>query len=231
MSHPAEKTPAVPGQAVFGPEWRKQYEPLGSVWTGDDAELLDELLRLYPRKPPRSILDSTVNGGRFWRGSNRPVVGMDIDARYRPHVVGDNGSMPFRNGTFDVVVYDPPHIPNQGVDKSKDFNSRFGLGQRVPKELQYSFAHTYPSFLEEAWRVLRSEGILLSKIADYVHHHRYQWAHVEFLQAARTVGFRACDCIIKIRKGPIVDPKWKIAHHTRRQHCYWLVFRKSDKCE
>jgi len=55
--------------------------------------------------------------------------------------------------------------------------------------------------------------------------------HVEFLQAARTVGFRACDCVIKIRKGPIVDPKWKIAHHTRRQHCYWLVFRKSYKCE
>jgi len=71
MSHPAEKTPAVPGQAVFGPEWRKRYEPLGSVWTGDDAELLDELLRLYPRKAPKSILDSTVNGGRFWRGSNR----------------------------------------------------------------------------------------------------------------------------------------------------------------
>jgi hypothetical protein len=131
----------------------------------------------------------------------------------------------------DVVVYDPPHIPNQGKDRSKDFNARFGLGVRVPKELQYSFTHTYPSFLQEAWRVLRPNGILLCKIADYVHHHRYQWAHVELMQAARVVGFRACDCIIKIRKGPIVDPKWKVAHHTRRQHCYWLIFRKSDKCE
>jgi hypothetical protein len=36
---------------------------------------------------------------------------------------------------------------------------------------------------------------------------------------------------VKIRKGPIIDPRWKIAHHSRRQHCYWLVFRKSDKCE
>jgi hypothetical protein len=44
-------------------------------------------------------------------------------------------------------------------------------------------------------------------------------------------GFCACDCIIKVRKGPIVDPKWTTAHHSRRQHCYWLVFRKSDKCE
>jgi hypothetical protein len=51
------------------------------------------------------------------------------------------------------------------------------------------------------------------------------------LKPREKVGFRACDCIVKIRKGPIIDPKWKIAHHTRRQHSYWLVFRKSPKCE
>ena len=89
----------------------------------------------------------------------------------------------------------------------------------------------YPPFALEAFRVLRREGILLAKIADYVHGHRYQWAHIEFTQAARKVGFCACDCIIKVRKGPIVDPRWKNAHHARRQHCYWLVFRKSKKCE
>jgi hypothetical protein len=139
--------------------------------------------------------------------------------------------MPFKDAFFDVVVYDPPHIPNQGRDQQKDFNVRFGLGPRSPKELGYTFTHTFPPFVEEAHRVLRPEGILLCKIADYVHHHRYQWAHVELIKAARAAGFLPCDCIIKIRKGPIIDPKWKVAHHSRRQHCYWLVFRKSTKCE
>jgi hypothetical protein len=72
---------------------------------------------------------------------------------------------------------------------------------------------------------------LFSKIADYVHGHRFQWAHVEFINAAIQVGFTACDCIVKIRKGPITDPRWKKAHHARRQHCYWIVLRKSSKCE
>jgi hypothetical protein len=85
--------------------------------------------------------------------------------------------------------------------------------------------------LREAYYVLRPEGILLCKISDYIHDHQYQWAHVDFIQAASAVGFRPCDCIIKIRKGPIIDPKWKVAHHSRRQHCYWLIFRKSEKCE
>jgi len=207
------------------------YELLPSVWQGDDGELLERMLDFYPRKPPERILDATVNRGRFWRGSSRPVTGLDIEPRYRPDVVGDNTHMPFPDGSFDVVVYDPPHIPNQGKDRSKDFRTRFGLGGKSPSANGYTFAHLYPPFMAEAYRVLKPEGILLCKIADYVHNHRYQWAHLEVIQAAVAVGFRACDCIIKVRKGPIVDPKWKEAHHARRHHCYWLVFRKSRRCE
>jgi SAM-dependent methyltransferase len=103
--------------------------------------------------------------------------------------------------------------------------------QKSSKETGYSFSHTYPAFVREAYRVLRPEGVLLCKIADYIHNHRYQWAHVDLIQAAVAAGFQPCDCIVKVRKGPIIDPKWIVAHHSRRQHCYWLVFRKSDKCE
>lgn len=212
-------------------ETPKVYNPLPSIWMGEDSELLERLLEFYPRKTPKRILDASVNGGRFWRGSIRKVIGMDIAPAHRPTILGDNTKMPFADSAFDVVVYDPPHIPNQGKDKSKDFNSRFGLGERSPKERGYTFSHLYPPFMREAYRVLIAEGVLFCKIADYIHHHRYQWAHVELIQAATAVGFRACDCIIKIRTAPIVDPRWKIAHHSRRQHSYWLIFRKSTKCE
>jgi len=207
------------------------YCPLPSVWFGKDAELIDKMLKFYPRKKPKDILDATVNGGRFWRGLDWPVVGMDINPAHKPTVVGDNTDMPFKDSTFDVVVYDPPHIPNQGKDRSKDFNTRFGLTLKSPKEEGYNFAFMYPPFVAEAYRVLRREGILLCKIADYVHGHRYQWAHLDFIQAAKRVGFCPCDCIVKVRQGPIIDPRWKNAHHARRQHCYWLIFRKSKKCE
>lgn len=208
-----------------------KYDPLPSVWYGEDSELLEKLLIFYPRKAPKRILDATVNGGRFWKGSDRPVTGMDVDPSHRPAIVADNTAMPLRDASFDVIVYDPPHIPNQGKDKSKDFNTRFGLVLRSSKENHYTFTHTFPPFVKEAYRVLRDEGILLCKITDYVHHHRYQWAHIELINAAQRIGFIACDCIIKIREGPIKDPRWKNAHHSRRQHCYWLVFRKSKKCE
>jgi SAM-dependent methyltransferase len=209
----------------------RTYTPLPSIWDGTDAELLERFLDFYPRKRPQRILDATVNSGRFWVGSNRDVIGLDVQVKHRPAVVADNRRMPFQGNTFDVVVYDPPHIPNQGSDRSKDFNSRFGLVLKSSAENGYNFTHLYPPFVSEAYRVLRPEGLLFCKIADYIHNHRYQWAHIEVVRAALDVGFCACDCIVKVRKGPIVDPKWKTAHHARRCHCYWLVFRKSGKCE
>lgn len=220
-----------PAKGRTGAESDSAYAPLASVWFKEDAELIERMLDFYPRKRPRKILDATVNGGRFWRGSNRPIIGMDIDRHHNPNVVADNKAMPFKDVSLDVVVYDPPHIPNQGRDNKKDFGTRFGLVLHSSKENHYTFTHTFPPFLREAYRVLKKEGILLCKITDYVHHHRYQWAHIELISAAREVGFTPCDCIVKIRKGPIIDPKWKTAHHTRRQHCYWIIFRKSTKCE
>ncbi len=208
-----------------------EYRPLASVWEGTDADLLEKMLSFYPHNEPILILDATVNAGRFWEGSTRPVVGLDIDIQHRPDVNADNTRSPFPDGCFDIVVYDPPHIPNQGKDRSKDFNTRFGLTLKSSAENGYNFSHLYPPFVREAYRILQPDGVLFCKIADYVHGHRFQWAHIELFNAATAAGFCPCDCIVKIRQGPIISPRWKTAHHARRHHSYWLIFRKSTKCE
>src|ERR1700691_4820727 len=80
---------------------QSSYEPLPSIWYGGDAELIEKMLDFYPRTPPQRILDCTINRGRFWEGSKRPVIGMDIDPRFGPDVVGDNAKMPFPDEDFD----------------------------------------------------------------------------------------------------------------------------------
>ena len=218
----------------------RTYRPIESIWEGEDAELLERLLQFYPRKSPRRILDATVNGGRFWRGSKRTVVGIDIESAHKPGIVADNTRMPFADAFFDVVVYDPPHIPNQGKDRTRR-STLTASGAALPSAAVAGAGGAGGAAASEksqpqkktpiAYRVLKDEGLLFAKIADYVHDHCYQWAHAELMQAGRDAGFVPCDCIIKIRKGPIIDPKWKVAHHSRRRHCYWLIFRKSEACE
>ena len=52
--------PSADLQASERPALR-QYHPLESVWHGeDDAELIEQLLALFPHTEPRLILDSTV---------------------------------------------------------------------------------------------------------------------------------------------------------------------------
>ena len=121
------------------------YQPILSVWTGGDNELIEKMLSFYPKRPPKTILDATVNAGRFWSGSERQVTGVDIDRRYRPTVVADNTRMPFSDESFEIIVYDPPHIPNQGSDKQKDFTLRFGLGAKSGSENGYTFSHSWRS--------------------------------------------------------------------------------------
>lgn len=207
------------------------YTPLLSVMPDKDSVILEKLLQFYPKTTPNVIIDATVNTGKFWAGSSRQVIGIDRNSDVRPTIVANNEALPFMASSCDVVIYDPPHVPNQGRDKQKDFTTRFGLGEKRGKRASYSMSGTYPAFLMEAFRVLKPEGILLAKITDYVHNHKYHWAHLDFVQAGEAIGFCPCDCIIKTRKAPIIDPRWKTAKHSRRSHCYWLVLRKSGKCE
>ena len=209
-----------------------EYRPISSVWEGTDSGLLEAMLRFYPVIEPVPILDATYNTGRMWRGSSRRVVSMDIDPRFKPDITADNRDMPIPDESFAVVVYDPPHVGPQGRDKSsKRFDVDFGATVACGKEHDWNLSYLYPPFLGEAMRVLKPEGLLLAKVTDMVNSHRSKWAHCDFMRMAADAGFTVCDLIVKVREGPMMSTRWKRAHHARKRHCFWIVCRKSDRCE
>ena len=63
------------------------------MWEGKDFELIESMLRFYSSIEPEPILDSTYNEGRFWKGTTRNVISMDIDPKYSPMIAGDNRVM------------------------------------------------------------------------------------------------------------------------------------------
>lgn len=83
-----------------------------SVFYGKDRELLPKLLDFYVA-PDARILDCTANRRRMWEGVVRapaPIF-MDLDPTVGPDVVGDFRALPFPDASFDVLVFDPPHLP------------------------------------------------------------------------------------------------------------------------
>ena len=89
------KQPILPGTALPhtpSANGASSYKPLSSVWEGSDGDLLEGMLKFYATIPPEPILDATYNAGRFWKGSKRRVVSMDIDPQHKPMIVGDVSS-------------------------------------------------------------------------------------------------------------------------------------------
>lgn len=112
------------------------------------------------------ILDACCGSRMFWFDKENPsVTYMDIRQEYEeletghvinvdPDVVGDFRDMPFESDTFDMVVFDPPHLIHAG--ENSWLAKKYGkLDELWPEDIRQGFA--------ECMRVLRPSGTLIFK--------------------------------------------------------------------
>lgn len=203
-----------------------------SVSSGKDVEIIDVLLQIHSISDPL-ILDCTHNSGKMWKNSSYKPIRMDINSMFSLDVAADFMKMPFMDCCFDVVVFDPPFLPTNAASKnsSKIWEKQYGLTAEGKGREGDNVSDMFFPFLIEAKRILKKNGIILTKIADIIHNHRYQWQQVDFVNAVKDVGMTPCDMLIKIRNNKLQSSKWKQIKHLRRQHSYWIVVRNSLKCE
>lgn len=204
-----------------------------SVIEARDPEVLQTMLEFYSR-PEAEVLDVTANARRMWQGVEHRgrVVYADIDADMKPDVVADFRSLPFGAASFDVIVFDPPHLPAAAAsaESSEQYVRDYGLSRSARAD---NISGCFAPFLVEATRVLRPEGLVFAKLKDFVHNHAYQWTLTDFVSAVRAQpGLTPCDLIVKRDPagGNLKSSKWQKAHHVRNAHCWWVVVRKG-RCE
>lgn len=203
-----------------------------SVMLARDPEVLRTMLEFYAW-PGASVLDVTANERRMWSGVHWPAVTFaDLDPAMRPDIVADFRTLPVAAASYDVIVFDPPHLPAAAAspESLKRFVGNYGLGHAPRAD---NISGYFAPFLTEAARVLRPDGLIFAKLKDFVHNHLYQWTLADFIDAARTQeGLTPCDLIVKRDPagGGLKSSKWQRAHHVRNAHCWWIVVRKG-RCE
>jgi hypothetical protein len=194
---------------------------LTSVWERNDASLLEHMLVLYPRTPPKVIVDVTWGKGRMWRGVNVQPLGLDLDPGRAKDAIADYCFLPLKDNSVDVLVFDPPHLVKTGSP---------GVIKGLYSEYLRESDPLLP-FMLEAKRVLVDEGVIFVKVCDFVTSARYHWRIVDTVLAIRQAGMCPCDLIIKTRPSGVIEhPFWKSQRHARKRHSYWLVVRNSTKC-
>jgi len=210
-----------------------------SVLMGRDSDVIPLLVRIHaPRATSLRVLDVTYGKGTMWKGIREQfdLTTMDKDSEKDVDVVADFADMPFDDNSFEVIVFDPPHLPTNAASQNSSgmWRSRYGItNEKGAGRDGDNVCPMFGAFLDEAQRVMVGDGIILAKIADLVHNHRYQWQHVEFINEVRNRNMTACDLLVKRdpAAGNLKSSKWMTVKHLRKAHCYWIVVRNNRRCE
>lgn len=116
------------------------------------------------------VLDATSGARMMWFDKNnsettfmdnRKEVVRLSDGRaleITPDVVADFCNMPFKDETFNLVVFDPPHLKKLG--KNSDMAKKYGV-------LNHHWRTDIQQGLKECVRVLKKGGTLIFKWNEY----------------------------------------------------------------
>jgi hypothetical protein len=165
-------------------------------------------------------LDVTYGSGAFWDGSAHVSVrAHDADPTRAPDGVMDFRALEYDDDTFDVVLFDPPHLADAG--ELSLMRERFGT---------YSLAELKLAMCEgasEAWRVGRL-GIVV-KVTDHIHAGEGPWFRRQTGWVIDVIGQEPYDVVHQVRSTPLVDPKWQQQLSAYNNGSTYLIFRKGDQ--
>lgn len=135
-------------------------------WPSNAELILDVAENLKYLKRDRLTLDPTYEGGIWW-GLWQPNPGCFI-THHRPTDGSDFRRLPYADGHFRQIAYDPPYAAEGGATNStmREYSERYG------RDTVASAAHAVQMLindgLTEMWRLIAPDGIVLVKCMDYV---------------------------------------------------------------
>src|SRR5229473_1250813 len=167
--------------------------------------MIADVCRLYA--PPGSLIaDVTYGTGRFWRKCppqadwDLKVLGSDISSGTPAGIICDLCSLPYKDGSVDVVVLDPPYVHNSGTRNSHDYaatTTRYNGHATTASMYNADIMNLYRKGLAEAYRVLNPDGgTCWVKCKDEVEREVQRWSHIRIFEMALDLGFCARDLFI-----------------------------------
>ena len=119
------------------------------------------------------VLDVTCGGRMCWVQKTYPkALYMDIRVRDQgfmdirpnfcvlPDVQADYKNIPFKDDTFNLVLYDPPHIIRKSANETGFMAMRYG------KLTKATWKENISQGFMECWRVLKPGGTLIFKWSE-----------------------------------------------------------------
>lgn len=189
----------------------------------NESEILDDILRLHVESG-QIDLDPTYSTGNFYKGLNiRPKHKYDICPQVEGVLQSDCRKLPFGADGLKSIMFDPPFVVgshNEGF-KTGIIKDRFSYYKNIPELWQF-----YSDAMQEFYRILAPNGVLIFKCQDTVDSSKQYLSHVYIINEAVRIGFYCKDLFVYCVRNRMTDDR--VQQHARKYHSYYLVFKKAN---
>jgi DNA modification methylase len=209
-----------------------------SAYISGNAEVFPKILELHVPAKSR-IADVTYGGGVFWKNVDTAQyelltsdIAEGIDCRH----------LPYEDGSLDAVVLDPPYMEGllrtnskhkAGAGTHSAFRNYYSNGDETSHSSKWhaSVTDLYFQAGKEVYRVLKNNGVLITKCQDEVSANKQWLTHVEIINYYEKLGFYTKDLFVTIRQNKVGVSRLLKQVHARKNHSYFLVFIKANKSQ
>jgi hypothetical protein len=200
-----------------------------SSYQATNDEVFPQILSLYVARGSR-VADVTYGKGVFWKQvpkSSYQLFATDLQSGT------DCRSLPYDDGSMDCVVFDPPYMHTPGgtahaAHQNYEEYYRNNKANGTSKKYHEAVLDLYFTAAAESHRVLRDQGVYVVKCADEVCANQQRLTHVEIINELATQGFVIEDLFVVMRTNRPGVSRQIRQLHARKNHSYFLVFRKSS---
>jgi len=203
-------------------------ELVHSACVGNNDDLFPQILSLYVAEGS-TVADVTYGKGVFWRKVPKGAYNLlATDLKSKVNAL----ALPYEPETIDCVVFDPPYMHTPGGSAHKDHQNYEDYYQNnainSTKKYHDAVLDLYFRQAKEAHRVLRNEGFYIVKCGDEVCANQQRLTHVELINELNTYGFVTEDLFVLMRNNRPGVSRVLIQAHARKNHSFFIVFRKSN---
>lgn len=208
-----------------------------SAYVSINAEVFPKVLALHVPKGSK-VADVTFGKGIFWTKvpkDHYDLLPSDIKSGT------DCRNLPYVDGSIDCVVLDPPYMEGfyrrkgtelAGSGTHQSFRSTYSNGEHTstgPLKYHRQVVSFYVDAGKEAYRVLKTDGIFIVKCQDEVSSNTQNLTHVELISKYESRGFYTKDLFVVVRSNKPSISRVIKQEHARKNHSYFLVFKKKER--
>lgn len=216
-----------------------EYKDVIKSISHDQKEIMYNIMKLHNNGKP-FYADMTYSSGKFYEQKKndkyvipQPTVKLDVVPQFDDVLkLEPFGELPFEDNSIESIVIDLPFVIAHRDSASTKLDNQDGRNIIINRFSSYypvaEMLESYHHWIEEAYRVLKPNGICVFKCQSTVTGGKQLMSCEYSWLCASSVGFYTLDQFYLIARNRLHSGKIKTQQHARKYTSTFYVFKKSD---